>query len=96
MRIWTHGNLSREMSEEMSQQQYGDWRLERVIGQGAYGVVYLAVGSSGERAAVKICRRDAVGDERYERELRGAKLYRAIPSPKESRGAFAAYVLPSI
>ena len=82
MRIWTHGNLSREMSEEMPQQQYGDWRLERVIGQGAYGVVYLAVGSSGERAAVKICRRDAVGDERYERELRGAKLYRAIP-PQE-------------
>lgn len=32
------------------------WRLERAIGQGAYGVVYLAIGSGGERAAVKVCR----------------------------------------
>ena len=70
------------MKDEMVQQQCGDWRLEREIGQGAYGVVYLAVGSDCVRAAVKVCRRDAVGDERYERELRGAKLYRAIP-PQE-------------
>ena len=70
------------MKEEMLQQQCGAWRLEREIGQGAYGVVYLAVGSDGVRAAVKVCHREAVGDERYERELRGAKLYRAIP-PQE-------------
>ena len=70
------------MSEEVLKQQCGDWRLEREIGQGAYGVVYLAVSPGGERAAVKVCRRDAVGDERYARELRGAKLYRAIP-PQE-------------
>ena len=70
------------MKAEMMRQQCGDWRLEREIGQGAYGVVYLAVGSDGVRAAVKVCRRDAVGDERYERELRGAKLYRALP-PQE-------------
>ena len=70
------------MKAEMLKQQCGVWRLEREIGQGAYGVVYLAVGSDGVRAAVKVCRRDAVGDERYERELRGAKLYRAIP-PQE-------------
>ena len=70
------------MKAEMLKQQCGVWRLERAIGQGAYGVVYLAIGSGGERAAVKVCRRDAVGDERYERELRGAKLYRAIP-PQE-------------
>ena len=63
----------------MLEQQCGDWRLEREIGQGAYGVVYLAVGPGGDRAAVKVCRRNAVGDERYARELRGAKLYRAIP-----------------
>ena len=66
----------------MLPQQCGDWRLEREIGHGAYGVVYLAIGSDGVRAAVKVCRRDAVGDERYARELRGAKLYRAIP-PQE-------------
>lgn len=57
----------------------GSWRLEREIGRGAYGVVYFAVAPDGERAAVKVCRREDVGDERYERELRGAKLYRSIP-----------------
>jgi len=66
----------------MLKQQCGDWRLEREIGQGAYGVVYLAVGLDGVRAAVKVCRRDAIGDERYARELRGAKLYWAIPHQK--------------
>ena len=64
------------------QQQCGEWCLEQEIGKGAYGTVYLAVGPRGERAAVKVCRRDAVGDERYERELRGAKLYMAIPPQK--------------
>ena len=49
------------------------------IGHGAYGTVYLAERRDGERVAVKLCRRDAVGDERYARELRGAKLYKAIP-----------------
>ena len=58
----------------------GSWRLEREIGHGAYGVVYLAFSPDGEPAAVKVCQRDAAGPERYSRELRGAKLYRAIPS----------------
>ena len=57
----------------------GDWRLAREIGHGAYGVVYLAVGSDGKRAAVKVCRREEIGEERYARELRGARLYSAIP-----------------
>ena len=60
----------------------GAWRLDQEIGRGAYGVVYLAAGAGGERAAVKVCRREDIGDERFERELRGAKLYRAIP-PQE-------------
>lgn len=60
----------------------GGWRLGREIGRGAYGVVYAAMNSDGERAAVKVCRRDAIGMERYERELRGARLYSAIP-PQE-------------
>ena len=58
----------------------GAWRLDQEIGRGAYGVVYLAAGAGGERAAVKVCRREDIGDERFARELRGAKLYRAIPS----------------
>ena len=57
----------------------GDWRLEREIGKGAYGTGYLAVEPRGERAAVKVCRREDIGDERYARELRGARLYGAIP-----------------
>ena len=60
----------------------GDWRLDCEIGHGAYGVVYAAVNSKGERAAVKVCRRETIGEERYERELRGARLYSAIP-PQE-------------
>jgi len=59
--------------------QCGQWRLVREIGHGAYGVVYLAVGIDGKRAAVKVCRRDGIGEERYARELRGARLYSAIP-----------------
>ena len=60
----------------------GQWKLVQEIGHGAYGVVYRADGLDGERAAVKVCRRDAVGDECYARELRGAKLFRSIP-PQE-------------
>ena len=59
--------------------QCGQWCLVRGIGHGAYGVVYLAVGTDGKRAAVKVCRRDEIGEERYARELRGARLYSAIP-----------------
>ena len=59
--------------------QCGQWRLVREIGHGAYGVVYLAVGTDGKRAAVKVCRREEIGEERYARELRGARLYSAIP-----------------
>ena len=58
----------------------GDWRLDREIGRGAYGVVYLAEDADGAWAAVKVCRRDEIGEERYARELRGARLYSAIPS----------------
>lgn len=49
----------------------GRWKLAQEIGRSAHGVVYEAVGPCGERAAVKVCRRDAVGDECYEREFRG-------------------------
>lgn len=60
----------------------GQWRTGPEIGHGAYGVVYLATGPDGVMAAVKVCRRSDVGDERYDRELRGAKLYSSIP-PQE-------------
>ena len=56
----------------------GDWRLLREIGRGAYGVVYLAEASDGRLAALKLCRRAGTEDERYARELRGAKLYMSV------------------
>ena len=74
--------VSQESVAGDSMANCGQWHLEREIGHGAYGVVFLAEGPDGERAAVKVCRRDAIGEERYERELRGAKLYRTIP-PQE-------------
>lgn len=62
--------------------QCGEYGLQQEIGRGAYGTVYLASAPGGGRVAVKVCRREDIGDERFERELRGAKLYRAIP-PQE-------------
>ena len=63
-----------------SQVNCGSWRLVREIGHGAYGTVYLAERDDGERVAVKVCRCDDIGGERYARELRGAKLYSTIPT----------------
>ena len=57
----------------------GTWTLGREIGRGAAGVVYLATDFEGKFAAVKVCLREELGDVRYERELRGAKLYKRIP-----------------
>ncbi len=63
----------------LEQNTCGTWRLEREIGRGAYGIVYLAVNAKGARAAVKVCRRADITDECYARERRGAKLFREIP-----------------
>ena len=60
----------------------GKWTLGQKIGQGAYGVVYLAKGPDDTTAAVKVCRKDDTDPDRYERELRGARLYQSIP-PEE-------------
>ena len=57
----------------------GAWTLGREIGRGAAGVVYLAANAEGKFAAVKVCLCAELGDVRYERELRGAKLYMRIP-----------------
>lgn len=54
------------------------WTLGREIGHGAYGTVHLATGPKGQVAAVKVCRREAMDRDRYERELRGARLYKSI------------------
>ena len=61
-----------------AREKCGEWRLLREIGRGAYGTVYLAEGPDGRLAAVKVCRRDGTEEERYQRELRGAKLYMSV------------------
>ena len=68
--------------QETNAPSCGKWQTGSEIGRGAYGVVYLATGPDGGMAAVKVCRRSDVGNERYERELRGARLYSSIP-PQE-------------
>ena len=69
----------RENSEtDTAPEKCGEWRLLREIGHGAYGVVYLAEASDGRRAALKLCRRAGTENERYARELRGAKLYMSV------------------
>ena len=52
------------MSEEMLNRQCGQWRLDREIGQGAYGVVYLAVGpfKTGWESHVEHMTRQALED----------------------------------
>ena len=62
-----HDMAPDELREASNMAAPKKWRLEREIGHGAYGTVYLAVGPGGERAAVKVCRRYAVGYERYAR-----------------------------
>ena len=57
----------------------GKWTLGREIGRGAAGIVYLATDAEGKSAAVKVCSRAELGNGRYEREFRGAKLYKRIP-----------------
>lgn len=69
-------------SLEVGKTTCGKWKLTQEIGHGAYGVVYKAIGPDGETSAVKICQRDIVGDDCYERELRGAKLFKTLP-PQE-------------
>lgn len=64
----------------------GEWRLLREIGRGAYGVVYLAEASGGRLAALKLCRRAGTEEERYQRELRGAKLYMSVSQSEELVG----------
>ena len=56
----------------------GDWRLLKEAGRGAYGVVYLAEGPDGRRAAVKVCRKDGCAPDRYSRELRGAECCKSL------------------
>ena len=58
------------------------WRVERLLGAGAMGHVYLAVGSDGERTALKVIPDDLARQDRFRRRFeREARLAAAIEHP---------------
>jgi serine/threonine-protein kinase len=61
----------------------GDWELGAVIGRGAMGEVYAAAHArTGQAAAVKLLRRELLGEPRHvERFLREVRIAGAIASP---------------
>ena len=64
-----------------TEHQFGAWKLGNVIGRGSMGEVYDAVNPAGEQAAVKLIRRELLGDprqlERFSRETRVASAIRS-------------------
>jgi len=61
---------------------FGAWKLGNVLGRGAMGEVYEATNAAGDEAAVKLIRRELLGDPRQlERFLRETRLAGAIQSP---------------
>jgi len=63
-------------------QQLGAYRLTARIGRGGMGTVYAALGSKGERVAIKVINPDLADDgsfrERFRREVRSAQSVRAF------------------
>jgi serine/threonine protein kinase len=58
------------------------WRVERLLGAGAMGSVYLALGVGGERAALKVVPDELAGEDRFRRRFeREARLAAAISHP---------------
>jgi serine/threonine protein kinase len=59
----------------------GRYRLERLLGEGATGLVYEATDDAGTRVAVKLLRMEYADDEiAHARFLREARLARELPS----------------
>ncbi|MFD4505772.1 protein kinase [Streptomyces sp. NPDC058457] len=66
----------------------GEYRVERRIGAGGMGVVYLAVSPSGRRVALKIIR----GEFAYDADYR-ARFRHEIEAARQVSGAFTASVV---
>ena len=65
-----------------SEHVFGTWKLGNLLGRGAMGEVYEAVNSAGDEAAVKLIRRELLGDpKQIERFLRETRIAGAIKSP---------------
>lgn len=73
-----HVTLDRAMPEP-AHITVPDHELIRLIGRGSYGEVWLARNITGKGRAVKIVRRDALGDARpYEREFAAIQRYEPV------------------
>lgn len=73
-----HGTLAPAMHESANV-TVPDHELIRLIGRGSYGEVWIARNITGQGRAVKIVRRDALGDARpYEREFAAIQRYEPV------------------
>ncbi|MGW1886883.1 protein kinase domain-containing protein [Streptomyces sp. NPDC001970] len=66
----------------------GEYHIERRIGAGGMGVVYLAVSPSGRRVALKVIRAEFAGDADYR-----ARFRHEIEAARQVSGAFTAPVV---
>lgn len=66
-----------------------DYQMDRLIGRGSYGEVWLAHSALGTRRAVKVVYRDSFDSERpYLRELAGIRAYEPISSHESQMRVF--------
>ncbi|KAF0177951.1 MAG: WD-40 repeat-containing serine/threonine protein kinase [Limisphaerales bacterium] len=66
-----------------------DYHMERLIGRGSYGEVWLAHSALGTRRAVKVVYRDSFDSERpYLREFAGIRAYEPISSHESQVSVF--------
>lgn len=66
-----------------------DYEMDRLIGRGSYGEVWLAHSALGTRRAVKVVYRDSFDSERpYLRELAGIRAYEPISSHESQVSVF--------
>ncbi|MCF0079783.1 protein kinase domain-containing protein [Streptomyces lomondensis] len=74
--------------DEKTPSVVGEYRIERRIGAGGMGVVYLAMSPSGRRVALKVIRGELADDADYR-----ARFRQEIEAARQVSGAFTAPVL---
>ncbi|MGX1507502.1 UNVERIFIED_CONTAM: serine/threonine protein kinase [Streptomyces graminofaciens] len=73
---------------EVAGTRIGHYLVDRVLGSGGMGVVYLATSPSGRRAAVKVIRDPYVADEQFR-----VRFAREVAAARAVSGAFTAPVI---
>ncbi|EDY63850.2 serine/threonine protein kinase [Streptomyces pristinaespiralis ATCC 25486] len=73
---------------EVAGTRIGHYLVDRVLGSGGMGVVYLATSPSGRRAAVKVIRDPYVADEKFR-----VRFAREVAAARAVSGAFTAPVI---